>query len=96
VVAENAVERFPLRSDSQRCAGSHRHPICDRGGARPLQFPVDLDHASVTSLNGAELRVITNLRNPSSNSVDQVNQALAWLGFVTSAINRYTGHSFSL
>lgn len=71
VVAENPVERFELRRFRGLRPGRHYHPLFHRGPTRATKLAVYLDNAGVASLNRPKLRVVANLRNFRTRSVDQ-------------------------
>jgi hypothetical protein len=52
-----------------------------------LQLAVDLHHACVAALDGAELRVIANLRQGNSATVDEVDQTLSRVDFLRRTVN---------
>src|SRR6266446_2415525 len=76
MIAENAVKRFSLGSNR---VGRFRIDVDsgrNGGGACPDEFAVNFDHARITRLNGAKLRVVTNLGNLTVGAVDDSDEAL--------------------
>ena len=91
VVAEDAVEGCALRVLGCRGRGRHQHVARHLRSARPHQRAVDLHHARVAGLYGAELRVIADLRNLDATAVEQVDEALARCRLVGSPVHDHPG-----
>jgi hypothetical protein len=90
MIAEDYVKRFPLRGG---CAGRFRGNLHFSGCSRstsPDELSFDFHHASVTCLNGAHLRVITNLRQFGASAIDHINQEFTGSCFVNRSVNRYS------
>ena len=88
VVAEDAIECLALGGRRPRRLGgrpSSPSAACRCAGAD--QLAVDLDHAGVAGLDGAELGVIADLRNLGAAAVDHIDQPLSWLDRLQFAIN---------
>jgi hypothetical protein len=55
---------------------------------------IQLDHAGVTGLNGAELLVITNTGDRRAHPVDQINETLFNVSIVNHIIDDNSRHVF--
>src|SRR5882672_11164984 len=76
VVAQNTVEGFPLSGDRSCGSRGNVHSGCDVGGAGPDQLAVHLHHARVAGLNRTELRMVANLGNFRTDTIDELNERL--------------------
>jgi hypothetical protein len=87
VISQNPVERFPL--GGLRFGGFRQdvHSGGGFGGASTHQLAIHLNHASVTALNWTELRVITNLRKLSADSINEIDEPLVRFRFGDRTIN---------
>ena len=94
VVAENSIECLHLRGRRRRRLGGDAHSIGDPRRAGSDQAAVHFNHAGVARLNRAELRVVADLGNRSASTVDQIDENLIELGFLSDAINLNIDHSF--
>src|ERR1700686_1367522 len=96
VVAENAIKCFHLGRRRLRRLGGDLHSIGNAGRAGPHQAAVRFHHASVTRLNRAELRMVTDLGARPASTVDQIDEQLVGFGLLNDAVDRSLDHSLFL
>jgi hypothetical protein len=86
MVAEDAIKGFALRRVRpwRRCDDVHALGSRDATGSH--QLAVHLHHAGIAGLNGAKLRVVTNMRHFDSATVNQFNQQLSRLDSLWSVV----------
>jgi hypothetical protein len=96
MIAEDAIERSYLGGRRLCGLGGDLHSIGDRGRAGSDQAAVHFDHACVTRLNRAELRVVADMRDRPAYTVDHIDEKLVGSGFLNAAVNRNIDHSFLL
>ncbi len=72
------------------------HSIGDSGRAGTNQPAVFFNHACVTRLNRAELRVVADVGNGVACALDKIDQKLVGLGFLNGAVDSNLDHSFFL
>jgi hypothetical protein len=92
VVAENAIKCLHLGGRRLRRLGGDLHSVGDSGRAGPDQAAVHFNHARVTCLNRAELRVVADMGDRHASTVDQIDEKLAGSGFLNDTINRKVDH----
>ena len=69
VISQNPIERFPLRRHRLGGFGGDIHSSGYFRRASAHQLASYFDHASITALNGTELRVVADLRKLCAHSI---------------------------
>jgi hypothetical protein len=95
MITQDAIKRFHLRSRGRRRFRGDFHSVGNSGRACPNQATILFNHACVARLDRAELRVITDVRNGVTRTLDQIDEKFAGPGFLNDTINLHINHGLS-
>ena len=89
-----------MRSNASTCAADAfadfveiAHSVGDSGRASPDQSAVLFHHACVTGLNRAQLRVVADVGDRSTYTLNQIDEELVGLSFLNDTVNHNLDHS---
>lgn len=89
MIPENVIEGLTLRCLRSRRRSLDLNAINRGGSASPHELAVQLHHARIAGLDGAELRMVADLRNGDPAAIDGVDQVLPRLDLLSLVVHEY-------
>jgi hypothetical protein len=88
MIAEDTVKSLALRRIRACRACNYLHTVRSEGAARSYELSIYFDHAGIAGLDRSKLRVIADLRNLDTATIDCIDQVLTGPDRLRLAVNR--------